>query len=143
MRDWGLDEATCKAGRRALRYRSPIEKGIAWYWCSRYIRERDERKYGSCISCGKKAKLQAGHFIPASKCGNEMLMLEENLSGECARCNCWDEGHLLGYERGLDERYGKGTAQKLKDLYFRNKENIIIYKKSDWEKIAKSYKELI
>lgn len=115
IRQWGLP-----AGFRYhhLRYVSPPEKGILWHYFSLYIRNRDVKKYGTCISCGRAIDVEtsnAGHFMPASSCGRDLIFDERNVNAECAQCNAWDETHLLGYAEGLDERYGKGTAQSLRD----------------------------
>jgi hypothetical protein len=75
----------------------------------------------TCISCDKKVdawgQFDAGHFIPAGGGGFGLVFDEMNVNGECPRCNAWDEMHLFGYERGLDARYGAGTADKLKARY--------------------------
>ena len=138
LREWGLDEGTVKRGRKGLRYCSLPIKGIAWWWCSKFVREADKEL--GCISCGKRVKLQAGHFIPADRCGNELLMSRDNVNGECEFCNAWSSSHLLHYERGLDRRYGAGTAQKLKDRFFNQK--LTVYRREDWAQIAREYREL-
>lgn len=97
-------------------------KGIYWHVVSEYARRRDfEAWRGQCISCGKRAEtwqhLQGGHFIAAATCGFKLLFDLRNVNGECSYCNGCDPNHLLGYERGLDERYGDGFAQTLKDEY--------------------------
>lgn len=102
--------------KKVLRYRSPIEKGICWFWFARYIRARDAKRWGACISCGRTKtyeELQAGHFAPAGDCGAALLMDEVNVNGECNHCNAFDAMHLLGYARRLDIRYGQGTAESL------------------------------
>lgn len=103
-----------------LRYTSNIYKGIYWYYLARYVRARDARAYGTCISCGKPKtydELQAGHFAAAGSCGFDLVFDERNVNGECGGCNAYDENHLWGYARNLDLRYGKGTAKKLQDRY--------------------------
>lgn len=116
-----------------LRYKNPPEKGIYWHLFSRYIRERDVEQWGVCISCGKPITVDtcdAGHFIPAGSCGRDLLFDPVNVNAECGRCNAWDEGHLFGYERNLDVRYGSGTAQSLKDRYFEYKNGGVL---KDWK----------
>lgn len=115
-RAYGLDEGAVKRGPKGLRYRSPVEKGICWYWFARYVRARDWTGYGRCISCDKRKtyeQLQAGHFVPAGDCGTTLLMDERNVNGECNDCNAFDAMHLRGYERNLDIRYGSGTGETL------------------------------
>ncbi len=123
-----------RTGFSWLRYKTPPEKGIYWYLFSLYIRQRDVEKYGTCISCGKPITVDtcdAGHFIPAGSCGRDLLFDERNVNAECGRCNAWDEGHLFGYEKNLDLRYGEGTAQALKERYFEYKNSPTPIK--DWK----------
>ena len=76
---------------------------------NRYIRLRDRGK--PCISCGEYNELQAGHFFAVS--GYKALRFDEdNVHGECARCNCWDESHLINYQDNLESKIG----EDLKDL---------------------------
>lgn len=117
MRYWQMPAYFIKAGKSALRYKNPPEKGVYWYWFSLWVRERDVDEFGTCISCGKPITVetsQAGHFMPAKDCGLELLFDPRNVNAECNQCNAWDETHLLGYAARLDERYGKGTSQGLR-----------------------------
>lgn len=101
-------------------------KGIYWHVVSEFVRRRDFALWkGACISCGKRAsnwkQYQAGHFVAAGTGGFALLFDLKNISAECGYCNGFDENHLIGYERNLDARYGKGTAQKLKDRYAKSR----------------------
>lgn len=99
-----------------LRYNHPLVKGILWYWFSLFIRNRDMRLFGTCISCPREITVDTsdcGHFIPAGDCGPELLMDPRNNNAECPHCNAWDQLHLFGYAKGLDKRYGDGTAEEL------------------------------
>lgn len=114
MRFYGMPE---KWGSAYLRYTNPVEKGIYWYYFSLYVRERDVKKYGTCISCLRPIAIetsQAGHFMPAASCGPKLLFDERNVNAECEHCNAWDETHLLGYAENLDARYGTGTSSRLR-----------------------------
>lgn len=131
LRSWLLPESF---QYQNLRYKHPPEKGVYWYWFSLFIRERDVRLYGVCISCGREitvASAQAGHFMPAADCGRDLLFDELNVNAECPRCNAWDETHLLGYAEGLDKRYGPGTAQKLRERREKHKARQPV---KDWKK---------
>lgn len=115
LRSWGLPYPSFQYHH--LRYKSPPEKGVYWYYLSLYVRHRDVRMYGACISCGRPITVetcQAGHFMPASSCGRDLLFDDLNVNAECEHCNAWDDTHLLGYAEGLDRRYGEGTAQRLR-----------------------------
>lgn len=116
LRKWGLPYPSFQYHH--LRYKAPMEKGVFWYWFSLYVRERDVREWGTCISCGKFITMdtcQAGHFMPARDCGRDLLFDERNVNAECSSCNAFDETHLLGYAENLDKRFGVGTAQALRD----------------------------
>lgn len=142
FRSYGLPEPMVKSGKWALRYKQPLEKGIAWYWFSMFIRKRDELNWHACISCGKPKKaneMDAGHFAPASNCGNDLLMDETNVNGECGKCNAWDDGHLIRYEINLDKRHGEGTAAALKDRYLNQKR--VERTPEEWGKLALHYKQ--
>lgn len=100
-------------------------KGIYWYALSIYVRTRDLKTWHRCISCNKWVnditELQAGHFIAAGTGGFKLLFDPRNINGECGYCNGFDGNHLVGYALGLDERYGIGTAQALKDEYINDR----------------------
>lgn len=125
-----------KAGKKSLRYRNPLEKGIYWYWFAKVRVLEDFLEYGTCISCDKRValdKLQGGHFVPAAT-GFAVLFEKLNVNGECEECNAFDQMHLRGYEKNLDLRYGAGTGQMLIDLKNqRQKEGIKEWKASDYE----------
>lgn len=110
LRKYGL------TGKEWMRYKNPIEKGILWHLFSLAIRKRDVEKWSKCVSCGRAISMDscdAGHFIPASQCGPLLLFDPLNVNAECARCNSWDDLHLLGYAKTLDKRYGDNTAENL------------------------------
>lgn len=120
LREYGLPESMVKAGKHGLRYRNPLEKGIYWYWFAKVRVLEDFLEYGGrCVSCNRVkelSELQGGHFVPAGKCGFALLFHPENVNAECAGCNGFDEMHLRGYEKHLDNRYGPGTGEKLVQL---------------------------
>jgi Bacteriophage Lambda NinG protein len=95
--------------------------GILRHNDSTLIRRRDFQRYGTCISCGKAVsdwrEFDAGHFIPAGSGGFSLLFDERNLNGECPYDNAFNGAHLLLYRRGLDSRYGPGTADALEERY--------------------------
>ena len=74
-----------------------------------YIRRRDSRDgYFTCISCLETKtvdQMDAGHFAPV-KGGSALRFDEYNVNGECKKCNGFDEFHLIGYRRGIIEKYG-------------------------------------
>jgi hypothetical protein len=149
FREWGLPDYLVKMGKKGLRWRQPLEKGIAWYWFAKYIRERDFKKYQSCISCGRRVEnveeLQCGHFKPAQNCGNILLLDEQNNNGECGGCNAFDEGHIHGYRKNLIARIGVKAVERLDEMYEEAKRNILgpehaPKSKAEWEHIANTYR---
>lgn len=100
------------------------KKGVFWWLLSRKVRQRDFKRWGSCINCGKRLNSwqegQCGHYLSAEKCGFLLLFDETNLALECKGCNKYDK-QKLGYEQNLDKRYGEGTAFGLKKRYWESK----------------------
>ena len=70
---------------------------------NRFIVLRDKDK--PCISCGKNNYLQAGHYF-AVKGYDGLRFDEDNVHGECAGCNCFDESHLINYGENLKDKIG-------------------------------------
>ena len=139
LRSWGIETPPFQWSQ--LRYKSPYEKGIYWYYFSLYVRHRDVEKYGTCISCDKPITVktcQAGHFIAAHGCGRDLLFDPLNVNAECGGCNGKDQNHLWGYERNLIKRYGKEAPNLLKDKFFLYKNGGLV---KDWT--AKQYAEKI
>jgi gamma-glutamylcyclotransferase (GGCT)/AIG2-like uncharacterized protein YtfP len=75
-----------------------------------YIRKRDAEK--PCISCGRYHTLQAGHFYSA---GNYPALRfdEDNVHGQCKKCNYFLSGNLTEYERNLRMRIGDDRVDQL------------------------------
>lgn len=132
MRAWGLPE---KMDKGSLRYTSPLEKGIYWYYFSIEVRKRDFEKYGTCISCGKSIRswrdAHCGHFIAASRCGMELLFDPLNNNMECAGCNLLDESHTVAYRINLVKRHGEKAVKELEDRWMRYKNGEV---QSQWPK---------
>lgn len=83
---------------------------------NKYIRLRDAGK--PCISCGEYSTLQAGHYYAV--CGYDGLRFDvDNIHGECARCNCWDESHLIGYSKNIGDRIDDVDSLDLKAAQYK------------------------
>jgi hypothetical protein len=95
-------------------------KGKYWTLLSEYIRRRDFQRYGTCISCGKAVsdwrEFDAGHFIP-QEAADFLYFLMNVISMESARMITPSTAPISFYRRGLDERYGPGTAHALEERY--------------------------
>jgi hypothetical protein len=78
-----------------------------------YIRKRDEEQ--SCISCGKYCKLQAGHFYSAGHYSS-LRFNEDNVNGQCKRCNYYLSANLNNYRINLEKKIGKERLEKLDQI---------------------------
>jgi|TARA_B110000027_G_C15936878_1_gene219438 hypothetical protein len=85
-------------------------KAIAVTHFHKFIRNRD---HGSpCISCGKFSTLQAGHFYSAGH--NPVSKFnEDNVHGQCVRCNLYLSANLIPYRQNLIEKIGQERFDKL------------------------------
>lgn len=68
-----------------------------------FIRERDEDDV--CISCGKPKILQAGHLFNV-KNYSALRYDVDNINGECAFCNAFNESHCVWYSINLRNKIG-------------------------------------
>ena len=105
-----------------------------------YIRLRDKDK--ACISCGEYKKLQAGHFYAVS--GYSGLRFDEdNVHGECAGCNCFNESHLILYADNLRSKIGEQDYKELQERALEYKKNGIKWSREELEEKIEYYKEQI
>ncbi len=81
-----------------------------------YIRKRDSNEgVFKCISCSKykgKTQLHAGHYYSAGHYPS-VRFDEDNVNGQCVRCNTFLHGNLAEYKENLLEKIGKERMQKL------------------------------
>jgi len=79
-----------------------------------FIRKRDEGK--QCISCKHplRGKYDAGHFYSAGAYPN-LRFNEDNIHGQCVRCNRDLHGNLNEYRPRLLERIGQERMQALEE----------------------------
>lgn len=107
-----------------------IKEADKWY--SRYVRLRDSDKLpdgswaGLCIDgCGKLVPVMSadGRWLAGSNIGHYVGRASKNLrfddfncNLQAAWCNAWRDkiSMLNGYRKGLDMKYGTGTATRLK-----------------------------
>jgi len=144
LRRWGLPYPAFSWSN--LRYKHPPEKGVYWYHFSVFVRMRDIKLWGTCISCGRSITFdtcQAGHFMPAKDCGRDLLFDPLNVNAECAYCNAFDSTHLLKYAENLDIRYGAGTALSLRKRRedYKNGLPVKDWKKDDYEHLIEITRE--
>lgn len=95
-------------------------KRDTWNAFSRYIRVRDCLKTtgtteaGKCFTCGfitEYRHLQAGHFIPGRK--NAYLYDEEQVHGQCMKCNLWLKGNWVPYYQNMIAEFGKEKVEAM------------------------------
>lgn len=110
-------------GVKLTYWRYQGRKGVYWSLLSKYIRIRDFKAYGTCISCGKKFNIwkdsQAGHYAPAGDCGFKLLFDKRNINAECSACNNprFSPGKLIHYKNNLVKRYGEEYVREIDELY--------------------------
>lgn len=85
-------------------------------WHSLYVRLRDAGPSGdvSCCSCGKVVywrDVDAGHFIPRQN--KSTRYHENNVFGQCRKCNRFDNGNPAGYAKFLINKFGDGILDEL------------------------------
>ena len=88
----------------------PQLKAIAVRHFHKFIRNRDQEK--PCISCGKYTTLQAGHFYSAGH-NPSVKFNEDNVHGQCKRCNYFLSGNLLPYKQNLIKKIGQERFDKI------------------------------
>ena len=89
---------------------------------NKYIRLRDSGGgQFTCMACGITKStdiMNAGHFFSVGN-WDGLRFDEENVHGECAPCNAWDDHHLFGYKESLIKKIG---FQTFKELEYRAKQ---------------------
>ena len=79
-----------------------------------FIRKRDQDQ--PCINCGSYSKLQAGHYFAAGK-HNNLRFDEDNVHGECLKCNYFDsQSHAHKYRVNLIKKIGQERFDRLEML---------------------------
>ena len=107
---------------------------------SKFIRLRDSNSNGlsQCITCGtfKNWKdMDCGHFI--SRRFESTRYDEKNANSQCKKCNRFENGNQFEHGVKIDEKYGKGTAEKL----LQKSKMICKRKQFDYEMIAQEYRD--
>jgi len=83
---------------------------------NKFIRHRDScNGMFKCISCGEVkpvSQMHAGHYYSAGH-HSALRWVEQNCNGQCVKCNTFLHGNLLGYKKGMLEKYGKAFVERL------------------------------
>jgi hypothetical protein len=82
-----------------------------WRLVSEYVRQRDFKKYGCCVSCNKRFGAwnegQAGHFKAWSVCNGMFKFNVDNLALICSNCNFVSDGVVNArFADEMRRRYG-------------------------------------
>ena len=91
------------------------QKKLAERAFNRFIRLRDQDK--PCISCGKSlvGDIDAGHYYSVGA-RSELRYHEDNVHGQCRKCNRFLSGNIRGYTEGLINRIGLDRFDALKSV---------------------------
>ena len=87
---------------------------------NRFIRNRDRDE--SCISCGNFTTLQAGHYYSAGRFP-ALRFNENNVHGQCLKCNYYESGNLINYRKNLIHKIGIEEVEKLDRVAEQSKQN--------------------
>jgi hypothetical protein len=85
---------------------------------NRYIRLRDQDE--RCISCQTGAVENAGHYLNVGH-HSAYRFNEENVHGQCIRCNMYLSANLIKYRRNLVKKIGADRVEFLEDSAERRK----------------------
>ena len=114
---------------------SDLKKEVQKHF-NRYIRLRDEGKM--CISCGKREISHAGHYIAQGSTG-ALRYHEDNVNGQCVKCNVWDHGNLINYRIGLVKKIGEDRVQWLED----HRNDVKKWQREELNELMDKYKQKI
>ena len=107
---------------------------------SQYIRRRYlKENIAECFTCGKKddwKRLQCGHF--QSRRFYSTRWDETNCQVQCAGCNVFRFGEQFKFSVNLDNKFGKGTSQRLEV----KAREIVKIPTFELEEMIKHYQEL-
>jgi len=96
--------------QKYAKYSVPELIKIATKHFNQYIRNRDAGDV--CISCRKYKPLQAGHYYSAGHY-SALRFNENNVHGQCIRCNMFLSGNLNEYRKNLIHKIGVEEVEKL------------------------------
>ena len=105
-----------------------------------FIRLRDLNN--PCMACGEIKHLEAGHFW--AKSGYDGLRFDEdNVHGECPRCNRFDESHLIGYAIRLKAKIGEERYNALCERAADYKKNGYKWSRTELMELIEKYSEKV
>lgn len=104
---------------------------------SEWIRRRDANDdgMGPCITCGRWAKLQCGHFIKRQH--QAVRWNPWNAAGQCAYCNHRLHGNEGEFYVALVSVYGQHKVDELMRL----KQTTVRYRKADYLEMIERFSQ--
>ena len=109
-----------------------------WEVFSAYIRARDK---GVCFTCGKSglkgSGYHAGHCIPKGSGGLLLYFHEQNVHGQCFRCNINLGGNGAVYAQRIREVYG----DEVMDEIYRLRGKVVKWTREDYIDLIAEYEE--
>lgn len=118
---------------------------IATTHFNKFIRERDlNGENFKCISCQRtlhKDNMNAGHFYSAGQFP-EARFDEDNVHGQCVRCNKYLHGNLAYYKDNLLSKIGKIRMQKLQQKVYVTRRNGFKWDRFYIIEVIEKYKNL-
>jgi hypothetical protein len=103
---------SAKTIQKYAKYSVPKLRLMAGMNFRKFIRDKDKDE--PCISCGSWSAKDAGHYYSAGHCP-ELEFEENNVHGQCRKCNMFLSGNLIEYRKGLLRKIG-GDKIELLDL---------------------------
>jgi hypothetical protein len=102
-----------------------------------WVRLRDAKL--PCISCGRTESPQwdGSHYLSAELYSG-MIFNEMNCNKACVYCNRIHYGALVGYRKGMIEKYGQLAVEGLEELGEANR--VHKYERQELREIAQKYK---
>lgn len=104
-----MNELTAKQIQKYSKKTIPQLIKLAEKVFNAYIRKRDNKGgYFQCIACGEYKpipQMHAGHYLAAGHNGI-VRFNEDNVNGECCRCNTFLHGNTAEYRKGLIKKIG-------------------------------------
>jgi hypothetical protein len=97
-------ELTATQIQKYKKYSTPELREKAGMKFRKWIRSRDHDQ--PCISCGSWNTSDAGHYYSAGHYP-ELEFNEDNVHGQCRKCNMFLSGNLLEYRKGLIKKIGE------------------------------------
>ena len=134
QKDWSKRKKEIKKGMETVQELMKITQVTF----NKYIRLRD--KGLPCISCGVTMlkKINACHYYSSG--GHKALTFNtDNVHSGCERCNSYLAGNLTEYRKGLIERIGIESVERLDELAHETRK----YSREELRELNEYYKQKI